>query len=43
VYLLAKRQRAQRPFTGRERLILLALLALAATAAGLLWSGRLSL
>jgi arginine:ornithine antiporter / lysine permease len=43
LYLWAKRQRAERAFTGRERVILVLLLLLAAVAAGLLASGRLSL
>jgi arginine:ornithine antiporter / lysine permease len=43
VYVWAKRQRSQRPFTTRETVILLALLLLAATSAYLLWAGRLSL
>ncbi len=43
IYLLAKRQRAQRAFTGAEMLILAALLVLAAASAYLLASGKLSL
>jgi arginine:ornithine antiporter / lysine permease len=43
VYVWAKRQRSQRPFTTKEKLILVALLLLAATSAYLLWAGRLSL
>lgn len=43
VYLLAKRQRNQRAFTGREQLLLAAFLLLAAASAWLLWAGRLSL
>jgi arginine:ornithine antiporter/lysine permease len=43
IYLLAKRQRAQRAFTAAEMLILAALLVLAATSAYLLASGKLSL
>jgi arginine:ornithine antiporter/lysine permease len=43
VYLLAKKQRGERPFTGREQLILAALLLLAAASAAMLWAGRLSL
>jgi arginine:ornithine antiporter / lysine permease len=43
IYLLAKRQRGKRAFTGREQLILAALLLLAAVSAWLLWAGRLSL
>lgn len=43
IYLIAKQQRAQRAFTGAERLILVALLLLAAVSAWLLWAGRLSL
>jgi arginine:ornithine antiporter / lysine permease len=43
VYLFAKRQRGERPFTGREQLILAALVMLAAVSAWLLWAGRLSL
>ncbi|MFH1602679.1 MAG: arginine-ornithine antiporter [Pseudomonadota bacterium] len=43
LYLVAKRQRAQRAFTGRERVILAVLLVLALVAASLLGMGRLSL
>jgi arginine:ornithine antiporter/lysine permease len=43
IYLLAKRQRAERAFSGRELGLLAALLALAAASAYLLWAGRLSL
>ncbi len=43
VYLLAKKQRAQRPFTGREWVILAALLLLAAVSALMLSTGRLAL
>jgi arginine:ornithine antiporter / lysine permease len=43
VYLLAKRQRAQRAFTSREWVILAGLLLLAAVSAGMLASGRLAL
>jgi arginine:ornithine antiporter/lysine permease len=43
VYLLARRQRAQRPFTGREGVILALLVLLAAVSATLLASGRLGL
>jgi arginine:ornithine antiporter / lysine permease len=43
VYLWAKTQRSQRPFTTKEFVILLALMLLAATSAYLLWAGRLSL
>jgi arginine:ornithine antiporter/lysine permease len=43
VYLLAKRQRGERAFTGREQLILAALLLLAVVSGYLLWAGRLSL
>ena len=43
IYLLAKRQRAQRAFSPGEGLLLGALLLLAATAGWLLWAGRLSL
>ncbi len=43
LYLLAKRQSAKRAFTGREQVILVALLALAVLAAVLLGTGRLAL
>ncbi len=43
IYIVAKRQRAQRAFTGREMVILAGLVALALVAAGLLATGRLSL
>jgi len=43
IYVLAKRQRAERAFTGREQAILVALLLLAAISAWLLWAGRLGL
>lgn len=43
LYLLAKRQRAQRAFSSGERLVLAGLLLLAAVSAGMLWSGRLAL
>jgi len=43
IYLLAKKQRAERAFTGREQLILAVLLLVAAASAYLLWAGRLSL
>ena len=43
LYLLAKRQRAERAFTGREWAILVGLLLLAGVAAWLLATGRLSL
>jgi arginine:ornithine antiporter/lysine permease len=43
IYVPAKRQRAERAFTGREQAILVALLLLAAISAWLLWAGRLSL
>jgi arginine:ornithine antiporter/lysine permease len=43
VYVWAKKQRAQRPFTGREGLVLAALLLLAAASAVMLASGRLTL
>jgi arginine:ornithine antiporter / lysine permease len=43
VFLLARRQRNERAFTGRERLILVALLVLAGASAWLLWTDRLSL
>ncbi len=43
VYLLAKRQQAQRAFTPRERVMLAIVLLLAAVSAGLLATGRLSL
>jgi uncharacterized membrane protein YhhN len=43
VYLLAKKQRSQQPFTGREWLILAGLLLLAAVSAVMLFTGRLAL
>ena len=43
VYLLAMKQRAQRPFTGREWVILAGLLLLAAVSALMLATGQLSL
>ena len=43
VYLLAKKQRAQRPFTGREWVILAGLLLLAGVSAVMLSTGHLAL
>jgi arginine:ornithine antiporter/lysine permease len=43
IYLLAKKQRAERAFTGAEQGILAALLLLAVVSAYMLWAGRLSL
>ncbi len=43
VYLLAKKQRAQRPFSGAEWAVLAGLLLLAAASAAMLASGRLAL
>jgi arginine:ornithine antiporter / lysine permease len=43
VYLLAKKQRDQRPFTGREGVVLAALLLLATASAAMLWTGRIAL
>jgi arginine:ornithine antiporter/lysine permease len=43
IYLVAKKQRAERAFTGRELVILAVLLLVAVASATLLWSGRLSL
>ncbi len=43
VYVLARKQRAQRPFTGREGVILALLVLLAAVSATLVASGRLGL
>ena len=43
IYLLAKKQRAERAFTGREQVILALLLSVAVASAYLLWAGRLSL
>jgi arginine:ornithine antiporter/lysine permease len=43
IYLLAKKQRAERAFTGREQVVLVVLLLLALASAYLLWVGRLSL
>ena len=43
LYLLAKRQLGKHAFTGKERVILAALLVLAAVAATMLGTGRLSL
>jgi arginine:ornithine antiporter/lysine permease len=43
IYLLARKQRAERAFNGTERVILAVLLLVAAISAYLLWAGRLSL
>ncbi len=43
IYLLAKRQRAERAFSGREQVVLALLLLVALASAYLLWVGRLSL
>jgi len=43
IYLLTKRQRAERAFTGREQVILAVLLLLALASAWMLWAGRLTL
>lgn len=43
VYLLARREREQRPFTAAEAVLLAALVVLAGVSAALLWSGRLGL
>ncbi len=43
IYLLAKRQRAERAFTGTEQVILAVLLLVAVVSAYMLWVGRLSL
>jgi arginine:ornithine antiporter / lysine permease len=43
VYLLAKKQRSERAFTGREQVIVAVLLLVAVASAYMLWSGRLSL
>lgn len=43
IYLLAKRQRAERAFTGTEQVILAVLLLVALASAYMLWAGRLSL
>lgn len=43
IYLVAKRQRAERAFTGREQVILALLLLMAARSAYMLWTGRLTL
>jgi arginine:ornithine antiporter/lysine permease len=43
IYLLAKKQRAERAFSGREQLILALLLLVALASAYMLWAGRLSL
>jgi arginine:ornithine antiporter/lysine permease len=43
IYLWAKKQRAERAFTGREQVILAAMLLVAVTSAYMLWAGRLSL
>jgi arginine:ornithine antiporter / lysine permease len=43
IYLIAKRQRAEQAFTGRERAILAVLLVVAVASAYRLWSGSLSL
>ena len=41
--MLAKKQRAERAFTGTEQVILVVLLLVAAASAYMLWAGRLSL
>jgi arginine:ornithine antiporter / lysine permease len=43
IYLLAKKRRAERAFTGKELVILAVLLLVAAVSAYMLWAGRLSL
>ena len=43
IYLLAKKQRGERAFTGREQVILGVLLLVAVVSAYMLWAGRLSL
>ena len=43
IYLWAKKQRAERAFTGREQVILAVLLLVAVASAYMLWAGRLSL
>jgi arginine:ornithine antiporter/lysine permease len=43
IYLMAKKQRAERAFNGRERVILAVLLLVAVACAYLLWARRLSL
>ncbi len=43
IYLLAKKQRSERAFTGREQAILGVLLLVAVVSAYMLWAGRLSL
>ena len=43
IYLVAKQQRAERAFTGREQVILALLLLMAAISAYMLWTGRLAL
>jgi arginine:ornithine antiporter / lysine permease len=43
VYVIAKKQRTQSPFTGAEWAVLVVLLLLAASSAAMLWSGRLAL
>ena len=43
IYLIAKKRRAQRPFTGRDQVILAALLLLGSVAAWMLWSGKLTM
>jgi arginine:ornithine antiporter/lysine permease len=43
IYLLAKKQRAERAFTGTEQVILAVLLLVTAVSAYMLWAGRLSL
>lgn len=43
VYLVAKKQRAERPFTVREQVILAVLVLLALVAGWMLWSGKLTM
>ena len=43
IYLIAKKQRAERPFTGREQVILAALVLLASVAGWMLGSGKLTM
>jgi len=43
LYIWARRQRAERPFTGAEAALLAALVLLALVSAAMLWAGSLSL
>ncbi len=43
IFLIAKKQHSARPFTGREQVILAALVLLASVAGWMLWSGKLTM